>query len=101
MHDPLPIEIVRLTSTLAELRLKAEGPLHGRLTGPHCPNRTTLIGSYVVQHDGKVLIPDPCLWTAETPYTYRGTVTELLGEVRVDHQVEVGLKFSGGKHGSS
>lgn len=92
MDEPIRIEVVRLSSTIAEVHLRAAGTLRGRLTGPHCATRTTLIESYEVKPDGRVLIPDPVFWTEVAPYLYRGTLTITRESGDCEQFVEFGLK---------
>lgn len=99
----IKVEIVRLTSAIAELRLQANvaGELRGRLMGPRSPLGTTIEVAYPVknvQDDiqqcvGTVLIPEPNLWEPDNPLTYAGPI-EVWREGQKIHEqwVEVGLK---------
>ncbi len=85
------IEIRRLSAAEAEVWITAEldtvtptTELRGRLTGPRCPGVTTLEVAYPLrslprQPGGssqtltvRAIIPEPSVWTEETPYCYQG-----------------------------
>jgi beta-galactosidase/beta-glucuronidase len=85
----LDFEIVRATPAVAEFLVHVELDLPvaghditGRAVGPHCPNISTVEVSYpmtATAGGGKKMslrcaIPEPNLWTAETPFTYGVTV---------------------------
>lgn len=96
------VEIVRLTTAVAELRLVAEdappgAELRGRLMGPRCGSASTIEVAYPLrpQPDGsaRVVIPEPNLWEPERPYVYWGPVEVWHGGTLIaEERVEVGLR---------
>jgi len=75
------VHVQRLDPTLADLRLEfADVPpgveIRGRLMGPRCPGVSTVEIAYHLRPLGpgvcQVLIPEPSLWTPETPHLYEG-----------------------------
>ena len=102
MTEDITIEIVRLSSAVAELRLRPNRPdveLRGKMTGPHHPTTTTMEVAYPLKPaDGgamKVVIPDPNLWTTETAFTYRGRIELWQNGQRIgERDVEIGLKIA-------
>lgn len=98
------VEVVRLSSAVAELRLRANvaGELRGRLMGPRSPLGTTVEVAYPVkaiatnatgQCLATVIIPEPNLWEPEGKLTYGGPI-EIWNDGKIIHEqwVEVGLK---------
>lgn len=83
--------------------------LKGRLAGPCTPLAETIEVPHHLRMTtaedgllrGRVLLPDPCMWTPETPFLYRGPVEvwrhgQLRGSVHVQHGVkELLLKSKG------
>jgi len=108
------VEIRRLSPTEAEVWVFAElnwvtpgTELRGRLVGPQCPGVTTVEISYPFRRpqrsDGNsastlavhVLIPEPNLWTEQTPFVYQGPLELWQDGARSDTiTVSVGLKFA-------
>lgn len=99
----IAVEIIRLTSAIAELRLTAHtaGELKGRLMGPRSPLGTTIEVAYPVKASpgeaaqcvGTVIIPEPNFWEADNPLTYAGPVEIWRDGQKIHEQwVEVGLK---------
>lgn len=88
----LRVEVERVTSTTE---------LCGRLHGPRCPGVTTVEVAYHLQAMvgaantliARVVIPEPNLWTDQTPFVYEGAV-ELWeeGQCRDRAAVSIGLK---------
>jgi beta-galactosidase/beta-glucuronidase len=90
--EELTVQQKRLSPAEAELwvhvRVAAIGPttqIRGSLTGPLCQSVQTIQIAYPVRcikppgHSdneiiGRVLIPEPNLWSAETPFVYEGNV---------------------------
>jgi hypothetical protein len=87
------IEVRRLTPAEAEvwIRVEVEGAtptteIRGRLMGPRCPGVTTIEVAYALHPIAssadvptavrfvRALIPEPNLWTAETPLFYEGVL---------------------------
>jgi hypothetical protein len=79
--------------------------LRGRLVGPKCPGVETIQVAYPIRMMprpagqpenavvGRVIIPEPNLWTRETPFFYEGTVALWQDEVRCDESaLTVSLK---------
>ena len=79
----------RLSTAVAELwivveveRVTPTTELRGRLSGPKCPGSETVQIAYPLRMlpstgealVARILIPEPNLWTAETPFVYEGTV---------------------------
>jgi hypothetical protein len=113
MKSPtITIEVIRLSVEIAEILIRAEfdadpGPdceLRGRLMGPRCPGFSTIEIAYPVKplpcasptlRMGRVIIPEPNLWTETKPLTYWGPI-ELWnqGNMVSWKQVEVGLRKS-------
>jgi hypothetical protein len=99
----ITVEITRLSSAIAELRLSIDGPgeLRGRLMGPRSPSGTTIEVAYPIKatrsDDGScvatVMIPEPNFWEPENPLTYGGPVEVWRAGEKVHEQwIEVGLK---------
>jgi hypothetical protein len=103
MKPNITIEIVRLSSAVAELRLQAnvKGELRGRLMGPRSPHGTTVEVAYPVKAthrstdhcSGVVIIPEPNFWESDNPLTYGGPI-EIWQDGKMIHEqwVDVGLK---------
>jgi hypothetical protein len=79
-YDPAETEI---TLTVQVDVLETAGlELKGRLAGPCTTLAETIEVPYPLKATatedgllrGRVVIPDPCMWTPETPFLYRGTV---------------------------
>jgi hypothetical protein len=83
------LEQKRLSNALAELWIHVEvdqftatTELRGRFTGPKCPELETVQIAYPLrplsQDDcrlkARIVIPEPNLWTLETPYIYEGNI---------------------------
>ncbi len=85
------VEVRRLSLAEAEVWVSAEleavtpaTELRGRLVGPRCPGTTTIEVPYPFRAPPhppadsprtlvvRVVIPEPNLWTEETPYFYEG-----------------------------
>jgi hypothetical protein len=108
------VEIRRLSPTEAEVWVLAEldwvtpgTELRGRLVGPQCPGVTTVEIPYPFRrpqrsdvHSDKtlavhVLIPEPSVWTEQTPFAYQGPLELWQDGERCDAiTVSVGLKFA-------
>ena len=81
--------------------------LRGRFVGPRCPGRTTLELAYPLQSipgrndsgtlQARLIIVDPCFWTAESPYSYEGKI-ELWQDERCCDARSITLRL--GKAGS-
>jgi hypothetical protein len=108
------VEIRRLTPTEADVWFIAEldsvspgTELRGRLVGPKCPGVTTVEVPYVLCRPRGLdadspknlavhaLIPEPNMWTEQTPFVYEGPL-ELWQDNKLCDVVSlsVGLKFS-------
>jgi hypothetical protein len=90
--EQLTIQQKRLSTAEAELWVFVHVPekisalqIRGNLIGPFCPNAQTIQIAYTIKPIrpagvadnilvGRILIPEPNLWTAETPFTYEGNV---------------------------
>jgi beta-galactosidase/beta-glucuronidase len=98
---------IRLTPTEAELaidvqcsELHATSELHGRLMGPSCLYSTTIEIAYPIKMQarersqpilhGRVVIPEPAWWDAESPFLYHGPIELWEHESRVE---SVGLRL--------
>jgi hypothetical protein len=105
MLDPSPtctVHILRLDATLAELRLElsdvpSDVEVRGRLMGPRCPGTSTIEVAYHLKPLGpatfQVLIPEPSMWEAQTPFVYEGPVEFWRDGERVGRiTVSVGLR---------
>lgn len=79
---PVEAEVLVVVETEA---LTPGTELRGRLVGPHCPGVETIEVAYplrgmaagsgaATELTGRVVVPEPNLWTAETPFRYEGTV---------------------------
>jgi hypothetical protein len=79
--------------------------LHGRLIGPMCPGVETIQVAYPIRMIpralgqsenavvGRVIIPEPNLWTREIPFFYEGVVELWQDEVKCDESaLTVSLK---------
>src|SRR5438067_11144327 len=85
------LEIRRLSPAEAEVWVTAvldtvppATELRGKLTGPHCPGVTTIELAYPLRPLSswtgapgnvlvvRVIVPEPNLWTPETPFVYHG-----------------------------
>ena len=108
------VEIRRLTPTEADVWVIAEldsvtpgTELRGRLVGPKCPGVTTVEIPYVfrpprgldVQSPKSLavhaLIPEPNVWTVQTPFVYEGPLELWQDDMLCDVvRLSVGLKFS-------
>lgn len=102
----------RLSAAEAELwivvtALHSSGELRGRLIGPRCPDLETIEIAYPLRlHSrppsefsgklvGRVIIPEPNLWTREMPFHYDGMVELWFEGVKCDEAaISVGLKLS-------
>jgi len=85
--------------------VKAGTELRGRLVGPKCPGVETIQVAYpirMIPHPpgqpenavvGRVIIPEPNLWTHETPFVYEGTLELWREELKCDEStLTVSLK---------
>ena len=85
----LDFEIIRATPAVAEflVHVEIDSPAEGhkvlgRAVGPRCPEVSTVEVAYPMSsvsiRDNRVsmrcVIPEPNMWTAETPFTYSVTV---------------------------
>lgn len=72
----------KLTPQSAELALSLREPLQGevrwigKLRGPFCANRQTLVANYPIRtqrssNEGLVSLPDFCHWSSASPFTYQ------------------------------
>lgn len=72
----------KLTPQSAELALRLREPLDGdfiwtgRLRGPFCAGRQTLVANYPIRtqrasNEGVVTLPDFCHWSSASPFTYQ------------------------------
>jgi beta-galactosidase/beta-glucuronidase len=103
----LAVRPTRLTPTEAELmidlhcsELHATSELRGRLTGPTCLYSTTIEIAHPVKAQsrergqpilhGRVVIPEPAWWDAESPFLYHGPIELWEHESRVE---SVGLRL--------
>ena len=101
-------EVRSLTAALAEVcftvvadRLTPTTEVRGRVVGPRCPGHTTIEVAYPLQRishslEGltlRVVIPEPSLWEAQTPFLYRAHV-ELweCGEYCDEKEFDLGLR---------
>jgi hypothetical protein len=111
-YDPAETEV---TVTVVFDDPDMEGlELKGRLAGPCTPLAETIEVPHPLKmaaaDEGllraRVLLPDPCMWTPETPFLYRGPVEvwrhgQLRGRVQVQHGVkemllrQKGLRLNG------
>lgn len=111
MTEPtITIDVVRLSVEIAELQIRAEfqddpGPdieLRGRLMGPRCPGVSTVEIAYPIKSMpsntpnilcGRVLIPEPNMWTEQKPLTYWGYVEVWRNDEMISsHPIDVGLR---------
>jgi beta-galactosidase/beta-glucuronidase len=101
---------LRLTPTEAELAIQLQctelhptTEIHGRLMGPECLYSTTVEVAYPIRmHSrergrpilhGRVVIPEPAWWDAESPFLYHGPVELWEHESRVESaSVRCGLR---------
>jgi hypothetical protein len=75
--DPLQAE-VRIEVVAEKVTERTE--LHGNLVGPRCISTTTIEIAYPMLEESRtslsitvrVIIPEPSLWDAETPFVYEG-----------------------------
>jgi hypothetical protein len=108
------VEIRRLSPAEADVWIRAVvewvtpgTELRGRLVGPRCPGVTTMEVPYLLhplqQRDvdldntliARAVIPEPNLWTAETPFVYEGSLELWQDGERCDVvKLSVGLRFS-------
>ncbi len=90
--EQLTIQQKRLSPAEAELWIHvhvaavgATTQIRGSLTGPFCQNVQTIQIAYPIRRImppghadnvliGRILIPEPNLWTIETPFIYEGNV---------------------------
>jgi hypothetical protein len=102
------VVVRRLSAVEAEVDVlvNVEAPtpateLRGRLMGPRCPGVTTVELAYpfrpvqgAAAPTFRVVIPEPNLWTPETPFVYEGTV-ELWEDGRCCDRapISIGLKL--------
>ncbi|MCE9531510.1 MAG: hypothetical protein K8T89_10375 [Planctomycetes bacterium] len=105
------IEQKRLSSAEAELwvivhvdELKSSLEIRGQLSGPKCPNVQTVQIAYPIKgiHPkqdeknvliGRIIIPEPNVWSPEMPFVYEGTVELWEDEKRIgDKPVRLALK---------
>jgi hypothetical protein len=88
----LNIKQKRLSNAEAELSIVVEidspndtTQIRGQLSGPRCPNAETVQLAYPLKQiqssgnrgcilTGKIVVPEPNLWTAEMPFGYEGKV---------------------------
>lgn len=93
LHD-VQVSTVRLSPAAAEVWIRARADqvaasteLRGRLVGPRSLYASTIEVAYPLRPPGpghappaeaiveaRVVIPEPCLWTPETPFLYEGPV---------------------------
>jgi hypothetical protein len=103
---------IRLTPTEAELaidlhcsELHATSELHGRLMGPSCLYSTTIEIAYPVKMSarergqpilhGRVIIPEPAWWDAESPFLYHGPIELWEHESRIESMaLRLGLRHA-------
>jgi hypothetical protein len=108
------VEVRRLSAAEAEIWVTAEvdrvtdaTELQGKITGPRCPGVTTVEVAYPFRRPpraaaeptnrlaARVVIPEPNLWTKETPFMYEGRLELWQDAQRVDSTpLAVGLKQS-------
>lgn len=106
------VEVRRLSAAEAEVWIEAEPAavtattaLRGRLVGPRCPGVSTVEVAYLFRPlpptsdrpaerlAVRVLIPEPNLWTEETPFFYEGSLELWQDEERQDSvRLSVALK---------
>lgn len=102
-------EVVRLTSAVAELLIHADFEtdpgdvtLTGSLMGPRCPGAETIEIAYALKplpraaahrRSARVVIPEPNLWEADSPFTYWGTVETRQGDQSIEtRSLEIGVR---------
>jgi hypothetical protein len=105
-------QIVRLSANIAEVLIhadfhhdiEAEAKLAGRLSGPRCPGAETIEIAYPLRaippnegqprrRSARVIIPEPNLWEAQTPFIYAGAVEIFAGDVKLANvPIEIGLR---------
>lgn len=78
----MEIRIVRLTTSVAEVAVTVRdlppGTPRGDLVGPRCPGRSTIEIAYPIRFgevkdgavSGRVVVPEPCLWSDAVPFEY-------------------------------
>jgi hypothetical protein len=73
--DPVRAELALDVSACS---LEPGDEVHGRLVGPHCRYASTIEIAYPISRGPgggyRVVIPEPSLWTPETPFVYAGKV---------------------------
>lgn len=98
-YDPAETEIT-ITVVLDDPDV-AGVELKGRLAGPSTPLAETVEVAYPLRmtraEDGllraKAILPDPCLWSPETPFLYHGPLEVWQqGQLRASAQVRHGIK---------
>jgi hypothetical protein len=88
----LTVELRRVSPAAADVWVVAEldaitptTELRGKLVGPRCPGVTTIELAYPFRrtsspatgantHAARVVIPEPNLWTDQTPFVYEGSL---------------------------
>jgi len=103
-------EILRLSSAIAEVLVHvdfnedvvAETRLAGRVAGPHCPGAETIEIAYPIhavepnssrRRSARIVIPEPNLWDAQTPFTYAGAVEVWIeAKKSTELPLEIGLR---------
>ena len=98
------IDIVRATPAVAEfiVRVELDEPpvgcsVAGRAVGPRCERYSTVEVEYPLKPIGasgasmslRCAIPEPNLWSPESPFTYAVTIEVLEGKAVVDSRVVV------------
>lgn len=113
--DQLTVQQKRLSPAEAELwvlvHLPMIGPttqLRGSISGPFCANAQTIQVAYSLKPIkppgfadnvmvGRILIPEPNLWTAETPFIYDGKVELWVdGKLADSKPIRAAFKAAGG-----
>lgn len=104
--------VARLSAALAEVLIQADFPksvalswrLSGQVTGPRCPGSETIEIAFPIRSIdadkrfahrvlGRIVIPEPNLWEAETPFVYGGMLEIRDGQTVVTTlPIEFGLK---------
>ena len=116
-HDTFEIEIADASNVALRLLVHAPTPVFldsqvsaphrwqitGSLTGPFCKDTHTLPATLPLRETvgspglhAEVVVPDPCFWSAETPYLYRLRIEIARGDTPFSHEEQmIGLQPSG------
>ena len=116
-HDMFEIEVTDASDVVLRLLVHASTPvpldaevscshpwkIEGSLTGPFCKDTHTLPATIPLRETAgspglhaEVVVPDPCFWSAETPYLYRLRIEFSRGGKPFSHEEQlIGLQPSG------